>query len=283
MSYEGGGETKGTQSADQKKAKQSGFDLGVTIDWYEKNMDQILNNLPEQAKKPIKIPIENGGLVELSSEELEALWLLFPEAARDRSIVRSVKGQPMTWFHKDSTSIQPIPTTESEQALSSTAIIPSYVDYTRWRTEGQPAADIWLYKLPENVSPKVKKVISSEGFIHEVAHTIISPILYSQEYKLQLPNGQVVDAFDYLMQFANMAESKQPISHYASTYRTSENKFVGGDNPKRAIDEELAETVTAHLLHFAFCHNDARGLDPMADRPEIKQWVKDFLNARKVG
>ena len=55
---------------------------------------------------------------------------------------------------------------------------------------------------------------------------------------------------------------------------------------RTAIQEELVESITVHLLGFAFCETPKRrkgmGLDPFQDRPKIEEWVKSFLNAQRV-
>jgi len=73
--------------------------------------------------------IENQNLIGLSSTEIAGLFYLFPENARNRSILRKVIGQPPSWFHRDSTREKPIPTTNQEEALSPTAIVPACIDY----------------------------------------------------------------------------------------------------------------------------------------------------------
>ncbi len=260
----------------------SGLDMKQTLAWY-KNSGIELPPLPSDEDFPC--PIENEESVELSSQELGALFSLFPENARKRSILRKVVGQPTTWFHKDSTPEKPTPTTEPTEALSPTAIVPSFIDYSPWGELKVPTADVWLYKLPDNIPENVKKIILAEGFIHEIGHSITTPAIYGKDYKLKFPDGRIVDGMDAILEFAELAEKHPPISHYASTYRGPENKFES-DKPDydamTAINEEISETVAAHLLGFSYCGFDARGKDPFADRPEIKKFIDSFLNAELV-
>jgi len=85
-----------------------------------------------------------------------------------------------------------------------------------------------------------------------------------------------------MLQFAELAEQHPPISHYASTYRGKNNKFES-DNPNynvnTAISEEICEAIAAHFLGFAYSGDNARRKNPFADRPEVRKFVRDFLNA----
>ncbi|MBT6774756.1 hypothetical protein HOA91_05295 [Candidatus Woesearchaeota archaeon] len=256
-----------------------GFDMKNTIAWYEQNKEELLARLPQATNQPFGFRTRNREQIQLPTSELAALLHLFPEQARERSLLKYIIGKPETWFHSDSTDSNPVPTTNLEEAISPTAIIPSFHEVTR---KGWPDyTNIWLYQIsPEACSEDVKKIILTEGFVHELAHTINAPALYFQNYNLKLPDGTVVDAFQYVHQFANLAENHSPISHYSSTYRTADNKF-NPENLLTAINEELAETVAAYLLNFAFC-DDSRGMNPFADRPEVKEWTDNFLNAKLV-
>jgi len=261
--------------------KTSGLDMKETIEWYKRSGIE----LPE-VSGDFPFPVENQDLIGLSKKELGGLFSLFPKNARDRSILRKVVGQPATWFHKDSTSEQPIPTTNQDEALSPTATIPSYIDYTPWSELKTPTADIWLYQIPEDATPEdVRKIILSEGFVHEIGHSIVQPALYVGDHTLKFPDGKLVNGLEALLQFAELAEGHPPISRYASTYRGAGNKFES-DNPdynaKTAISEEMCETIAAYLLKFAYCGNDARGRNPFEDRPEVEKFVRDFLEAELV-
>jgi hypothetical protein len=259
----------------------SGLDMGQTLEWY-RTSGVGLPQIPSDKQ----LPVENPDLIALSSRDLGSLLSLFSKNAIERSILRKIVGMPATWFHKDSTSEKPVPTTKQEDALTPTAIIPSYTDYTPWGELKVPTADILLYQLPRNAVPEdIGKLVLSEGFIHEVGHTIVQPAMYVSNHDLKFPDGKIVNGKDAILQFANLAEQHLPISRYASFYRGKDNKFES-DNPKydprTAISEELCETIAAYFLGFAFCGDDARSRNPFADRPEIKDFVKDFLNAELV-
>lgn len=263
----------------------SGFDMQETILWYQENKDDILSRLPKAEAGAPEYLVSGLEQTGLSDSELVALINMFPEAARKRSVLIEIQGKPPRWFHRDSAPNKPVPADRRVDALSSTAIIPSYTDYGKWRELGRPAADIWLHDI-EDVDPEIRKIILSEGFIHEFAHTIITPIIYSENYCLRLTDGQEIDGKEYLLGFAGLAEKYPPISHYASAYRGEGGKFESQKedyNVWIAINEELAETIAAHLLNFVFYgKGKAGGLEPFRDREDLKRWVEDFLNAEKV-
>jgi len=259
--------------------KLSGLDMAETISWYS-NSEVILP--PLFLGHNLAKSVENKELIELSRRDLGTLFDLFPVNSRSRSILRKVVGQPTTWFDKASLDGKPTPTTDESNAISPTAIIPSYIDYREWQKTGIPTADIWLYKLPGSIPPNVRRLITAEGFVHEVSHSVVQPALYVDSHNLRFPDGRIVNGLEAMLEFAKLAEQHPPISHYASAYRTTDNKFKGGDNQGTAISEEFCETVAAHLLGFAFCRDEQRGKNPFADRPKIKSFVASFLNAELV-
>lgn len=271
---------KHESSAEQYKT--SGLDMRETLEWYKSSGIEM----PAISEMNFSHPIENQELIELSEKELGGLLALFPENARKRSILRKVVGKPPTWFHKDSTNEQPKPTIHESEAMSSTAIVPAYIDYTPWGELKVPTADIWLYKIPQNAAFKeVRRLVLAWGFVHEVGHSIVQPALYVGDHSLKFPDGNIVNGSEAMLHFAELAEQYPPISHYASTYRGPNNKFES-DNPnynvKTAISEEMCETIAAYLLDFAYSGDNSRGKHPFADRPEVRDFVKDFLNAELI-
>jgi hypothetical protein len=264
-----------------EKHKILGLDMKETLEWYETSGVEL-----PQVSADLPYPVENQNLIELSDRELGGLLSLFPKNAHDRSILRKIVGQHATWFHKDSTSEQPIPTTNQDEALSPTAIVPSYIDYTPWGELKTPTADIWLYQIPQNEVPEnVRKIILSEGFVHEVGHSIVQPALYIDDYTLKFPDEKLVNGLEAILHFAELAEQHLPISHYSSTYRGPNNKFESDKpnyNVQTAISEEMCEAIAAYLLGFAYCGDDSRGKNPFADRPEVKNFIRDFLNAELI-
>jgi len=268
---------------EQHEQQNRGLDLKDTLTWYKKhNID--LPKIP--IDKDLPYPIENQELIGLSAKELGGLFSLFPENAKQRSILKKVIGQPTTWFHKESTEQNIKTTTNPADAISPTAFVPSYTNYTPWKETKVPAVDIWLHKIPEKGIPEeVRKTILAQGFVHEVAHTIVQPALYIDNYKLKFPDGKILDAVEIKKTFTELAEQYLPISEYASTYRGENNKFTSskpGYDAKNSLSEEMCETIASHLLDFAYTGQENQEKNPLASRPEIKQFIEDFLNAKLV-
>ncbi len=272
--------------------EENGFDMKRTIDWYQSIVNQSeikLPSFPQTEDAGLEsaismddriIPVENPELIELSAAEMSGLISLFPAQAIERSILRNIVGRPISWFHKDSTSDAVKTTEDIYQAISMTAIVPSFIGYEIDPKTGFYTADIHIYKLPEFVSPEVRKMIIYEGSLHELAHSFIFPALYD-EYDL-IFRGEKKSCFDVMMDFAKIAEPHAPISHYASGYRSDDGKFKKGKYPLMPIDEEMAESVAAYMLNFVYCKEEDRRLDPFKDRPEVKTFIEDFLKAEKV-
>jgi len=113
----------------------TGLDMRETIDWYRRT--DIFLSSPRNANS-FPYPIEERTHIELTDEEIAYAWNLFPEQAQKRSILRKVVGQAAAGFAKDSTSIKPKTSYDFREALTPTAIIPSYIDYTEWRKSVLP-------------------------------------------------------------------------------------------------------------------------------------------------
>jgi hypothetical protein len=260
-----------------------GLDMIDTLRWYS----TLEVKLPViQTTSSLPYSIDNPELIELSRQELNSLYNLYPKNAQDRSILRRIIGQPSSWFHQDSTDQKPLPTIHQSMAISTTSIIPSYIDYTPWGELKVPTADIWLYQLPQEIkNTKVRKIVLAEGFLHEFGHSIVQPALYVKNHTLRFPDGKLMNGLESMLEFAQLAENHPPISHYASTYRGPDNKFKSVNpeyNIMTAISEEMCETLAAYFLGFAFCNDPHRRESPFADRPEIINFVKNFLEAELV-
>jgi len=257
---------------------QSGFDLKPTIDWYKKNKDILLARLPTQGHSNI-FPVTRNAEPDISEAEIAGLIGLFPQQARDRSILQDIIIMPSTWFHRDSTSDKPIPTQDVREAINTTSIAPSYIDYKDW------LGKIVLFKLPRRQvrDSDIRKIIASEGLVHEVAHSIAVEPMYRNEYSMIFPGNSVVQGEDFVKNFVDSTEPLPPISHYSSLFRYKNGKFKGKcpSTIYRSISEELAESITAYLLGFAYSGDNERSLDPFKDRPEVKRLMHDFLHARR--
>ena len=262
-----------------------GLDMAETLKWYGNSGIELP---PHLADTDLPYPIENQQLIELSPRELGRLFFLFPENARERSILRKIIGQPTEWFIKDQTG-EKLNTANQADALSPTSIIPARTNYMHLDLGESKIlkADISLYEIPQEMAnEKVRKLVSSQGFIHEVGHTIVQPLLYIQNYTLKFPDGKLITGSEAISNFQKLAEQSSPISEYAGTYRDADRKFKKDPEnihiEKTAISEEMCEVITAHLLGSAYCGNDAKGKNPFADRPEMKKFIMEFLEAKLV-
>ncbi len=272
------------------KKALSGLDMAETLLFYEEHQDRLLGMIPASAPRDERLPfpLRHTKFLQLDRHTLLALWFLFPEEARNRSVLRRVEGRPAAWFHAGSMGeAGPFKTENPAEALSPTAIIPSYCDYNRWLAD-RPTCDIRLHYIhPLTCPPAVRHIILAEGFVHEVAHSIIAPALYSNWYRMQLPTkGKIAPNCCNWLKFVlgRAAERKSAISHYASTYRDEDGRFKHDkiNNTSTAVSEEIAECVTAFLLGFVFCREHRRRFNPFCDRPEVKQLVRNFLYAHHI-
>lgn len=261
----------------------TGLDMLKTIDWYRRANIGLPCYKPDV---PFPYLIEDQSHIELSYDELQWAWNLFPKNAQERSILRKIVGQASAWFAQASTSTKPVPTHNRTEALSSTAIIPSYIDYTAWRETGNPTADIFIYRIPRDLVPEeeIRKLILKQGLVHELGHSIVQPCFYIEGYTLRFPDGKEMAGLDAMLEFAQLAEKHPPISQYASIYRGKENKFESEDpeyNLRAAISEELVETIAAYLLGFAYCQDERRNKEPFTDRKDLEAYVHSILHAER--
>src|SRR3989338_5808868 len=93
----------------------SGFDMQDTIAWYESAKPRLP---PPIIYCPLPCPIEDRQFIGMPAEYLHALYSLFPEHARARSILRKIAGKPAMWFHRDAKAGQQISTGDVQEALS---------------------------------------------------------------------------------------------------------------------------------------------------------------------
>ena len=245
------------------------LDMKKTIEFYEYHRFEVP-----------KIPEQGASLDKFLS------FAFFPDNAKERSILKKVTFAPSLWFHKDSTKEKPMPTPNRGEAISKTAIIPSYISYDEWAKTGIPSAEIFMYEIPKDAAnEKAIRIIQTEGLIHEIAHSLIQPAFFlGEDYVLRFRGkNRDINGKQLREEFQKMAEKYLPISHYSSFYRGADNKFEGNEaRIKTAISEELAESVAACSLGFAYCEDECRALDPFRTRPDVEDFVYDFVNAELV-
>ena len=253
-----------------------GFDMASTIDWYTQNSEALLTRLPQAViTEPYFAIGEGQGYVSLTTGEIAALVNLFPANALKRSRLKlgTIVGGPTRYFKKGSTAENPLDTENIEEAIGATYIIPSFTK----NVSEDWSSTVALYQIPDYVSPSVRKLIHAQGLIHEVAHTLLTP-LYRRADFLRLPDGIVVNGREYILEFAHAVSAHSPFSHYSSAGKDKDPNLSN----KRAIEEEFAEAVTGYLLGFVHTQEQRRQLDPFVDRPEVRQLIGAFLNAEVV-
>lgn len=257
--------------------KESGLDMQGTLDFYE-SKKQILNERIPRSDKEIELPIEGRRFILLSDEQISGVLQRFPEQARARSCAKEIEGAPSKWFKKTEDGSQQ-PTDLPSEALSQTAIIPSYVAFDNRDTL---TASIKLFAIQKLCcSREVAEIVATQGLIHEYAHTIITPMLYSTEYPLRLENGEMIDGFDLAMKYADAVDGKGPISHYASFFRDENRKFKTDADPLQPISEDLAEAVAAYILGFVYT-KDGDPMKPFEGREDAERIISDILYAEKI-
>ncbi|MBT4538770.1 hypothetical protein HOI26_02830 [Candidatus Woesearchaeota archaeon] len=275
------------------------LDMCDTIAFYEntpevdKKLDVILGQtFGFYVPKVRSLCLAESEHYQFSFAQMRKIVDKLPKNAQIR-LKAKVSGNPDLWF---SNGNQPIPTSDIDKARSPTAIIPSYIEFS---ADGVPKIQLYgLGKSIENVilTTKTARIIQAEGLLHEVTHAINwlgRREIYNGQPKstiLQFPDGEKMSALDALKEFGNVMATHSPMSHYSSFYwepsgngiKTFHDDPNRDDNDIRAIDEELAETVAAYTLGFTFTSNLERRLDPFVDRPEVKTFVRNYLNAKLV-
>lgn len=278
-------------SEDQPREEStSGFDLGPTIQFYEENIDRLTRAIPEPTgEEAMEVYVFGQEHIHLTEEQIQGLLALFPQQARDRSILQTISGKPTLWFREDTREGNIEVTDDVSEALSPTALVPSYVWYSERESGDGYNAHVELYEIPEDAaSEQTRALIHAQGFVHEVAHTIMKPILDSKDnapYVLRIRDGDEerdIDAEEHFMRFANITGKLPPVSHYASSYRDLNGNFKSDPSLTTAVNEELVETMTADLLQFANTPNPARRFMPLVDRPEANAIVEDLLYGERV-
>ena len=259
----------------------SSFDMKDTLEWYAENIERI--QLPREASEGE--PNIVGQLKDISATCIAALMNLFPSRARARSVYRQIVAKPETWFLPNAAEIiadKKDPTTENRaQADTVTSIVPSAFMPINWE-EG----DIWLYNIPPEAAPnpKVRMLVAAEGLIHEYAHSInFIPRHRGENITLTFPSGKRLSGTQSLEHFLELMEGiSEPISHYSAGY-WDRGKFPNPENHLLSADEELSEAIAAHYLGLTFSDNPERRDNPFLNRPEIKTFVENYLNAIASG
>jgi len=227
--------------------------------------------------------------IRLTQNEIYGLLNSIPLPARERAEINGIYGKPDLWFSKSGAQV---PTTDISEAISPTAIIPSYRD----NREGKESAQVHLFGLDRviregHVDDLTAKIMHAEGLVHEYVH--ILNWLGKREFydgmpsapDLKFPDGKIVSALDAFVEFGNLMERHSPISHYSSFFWKPEGGEIITLNDSDlilAIDEELCESVAAYMLQFVFTPDQKGTTEPFADRPRILEFVENYLYAEIV-
>lgn len=259
------------------KQTTDGFNLGPVLNWLEANKQKVAKKLcwlehPEGGDYRLAHSPEH---LQLTSKEIGDTILRFPLAARKRSVLSRILGMPPTWFAAGTIPEDIHVTTDRNQAMSPTAIVPGKTDTIVWDGTSKEQ-EIKLYEIP-GVPLVIAKYMLVHTLMHEFAHTLLNPICYNNDpYVLEVQGATGYEGFALLMMFAEEASSHPAISHYSAAYRP-----IPDPDDKRFIaraGEELCESVAAYLMGFIYCDDEVRCWDPFADRPVVKLYVEHFLN-----
>ncbi len=251
------------------------------------NAEELISRLPRAAEDMsvltrfgIAIHREEGAYSVLTDLDIAALVGCFPLSALARSNIRSIRVMGSRWFHRESTPSNPKVTTDPTQALSPTAIVPSFISHD----EENNTSHIVLYAMDKGVVPLyIQRIIHSQSLAHELAHGFVTRELYgTDDLTLALYNGARVDAFDYLCRIAEIITSSGPISHYASAYLVPGTNNLPEDPVQHllGISENTVESIAALLLGFAFQPDGEDSLFPFSGTKEaLHDHVCDYLEA----
>ncbi len=269
-----------TERGDGVNPNESPLDMASTLEWYRQNKEELLSLLPEPGTSMPSVPLKNLEHFYVSPFEMQSLIELFPDSARSRSYLDSIEGNVRFYFHKDSTPENILPTVNVVDAISPTAFVPGYTETRRNRATGEFYGIIKIYEIPTDDDIDLKKIVQTQAFVHEFAHTIIHPIKFSDSYYLKLPDGEVVEGGLLLDRFKSLMDQSTPFSFYSKSGRDA---AINNEKEKiTAVDEELSEAISAYLLGFIFSENVDRRMDPFMDRPVIREFVRNFLLAERV-
>ena len=270
--------------------KTSGFDMRPTIEWYLSHVQELIARLPRPVQKTsilkdlnICIYREKGSSSPLTNQDIAALVLLFPESIRNRWNVTNITFKGPLWFHRDSSTNGPTPTRDSKEALSPTAIVPSFVGHHPCDKPPGYDSQIELYALDPAIVPKdVQRVIHSQALVHELSHSFVTTDLRS-DCMCDLGHGSQVSLFEHMIDICDIIEDCGPISHYASAYLQPNEKVpTKPDLMIQSIDENTVEVITAILMGFAF-QTDGNGLLPFdGSKRRLHDHVDAYLFAQLV-
>jgi hypothetical protein len=254
----------------------TGFDLSTAINWYHERADELIDRLPKSFDDECLIPFEylGNGRTVLKIGDLRTLINLLPTSAIARSGLLRIVWDGPHWFHHASTATAPTATKDLREALSPTAIIPSFVAYSAIDACPHLGSTITLFEMDHSlVPPMVQRILYSQAFLHEVIHSIVTPALY-RDIAIELPNGHIVDAGAYLLDMQEEMQQVGPISQYSSAYWQN-----GVPHDILGLNEEVTELLTFRLLGFVVPPTTTT-IVPLEKRQKLMEMLDAFLHAR---
>ncbi len=256
----------------------SGLDLGPCLQWYTVNEKRIQFVLSPvfKSKSPIDIQTKNISDLPITKEILGGAWQLYPESARQRSILRLIIGGSKKWFHKSSSPNIITTTYNIGKALSPTAIVPGRTDYI-WEPDNKQAR-IYLYEM--DVKSSIATIVLIQTFLHEIAHTLLVSAYYLRNYRLCMPDEKDIAGISFFQKFLKVASKYSPISHYASFYPLQCLSLKDTKRYYINVSEHICESVAAYLLGFTFCLEEDKCWTPFKGRADLYDLIADFLEAR---
>ncbi|VVB79242.1 Uncharacterised protein [uncultured archaeon] len=262
--------------------------------------------LPKQAFERKLLPLvdysglekADSNLVRLAAREVYDVLSHLPHMMVERSTLGKIRWVTPLWFKRESTREKLKTTPDLQKALAPTAFAIAYTDRSYWETQSDeyrknnpPVQDLYITALtPSIVEPRVAKVIQAQAILHEAVHTVSDQMIFQPDYKIKLPSeqegargGRIISGREALEEFARLTEGSEPITEYSKFYRDASGRYPTEEKLRYdAISEELAETVSFHILNNAFSRSPNGWSEKLLARPGLERFIRKFMSARKV-
>lgn len=276
-----------------------GLDMGPTLKWYEDNLDEIEDQihqcflchhhrLPTRIDKLVNdyadgLCISNGLSLEdfgLHRDDLVQTFSCFNPGFWQRSTFAGLYFDWPCWFTQDFVYGDKQAITKLvPEALSLTHCVPAFTNIVP-ELRPDPTVDygsfVILYQLGCDVSPDVRRVVAIECILHELTHTLITPMVYGSRqppHILLMADGSTCSELALVDTFiAGMNQIGVSISHYSEGYKD--------EMDISPLTEEVCESVAALMLGFAFrSADDTFNFNPFGDRGNMLPQVENLISA----
>lgn len=250
------------------------FDLNLEnrAKWYKKISEDVKFS---QINKKLPFNTLNLDLIELSYTEISGLISLFPQNAKERSLVKNIICDKTYWIDKTTKGKNLEKTDNQIKAISRTSIIPSDLEFDYEKD----CENIYLYQIPDGVyrDKNIRKIISAHALIYEFSQSIINYCYRDKKNKLLFQEVGVIKGLDAINNFAKLSEKYSPISNYSSNFWKN-----GALKSMSAMNVEFSEAITAYILGIGYINENVKKQDAYLGKEEIKEYVKSFLKAKKI-